>query len=91
MLKILENREVIIAKTSFRAFRQFFAKQQKSNYDSPVKEKYAGPKWQEENQNRTNKLYNISLKLCEPKNILEKKSVLMSRHICYGMTQMDLP
>ena len=25
----------------------------------------------------------MSLKLCEPKNILEKKDVLMLRHICY--------
>ena len=25
----------------------------------------------------------MSLKLCEPKNILEKKGVLMLRHICY--------
>ena len=40
-LKMLESREIIIAKTNFRAFQQFFAKQQKSNYDSPAKEKYA--------------------------------------------------
>ena len=25
----------------------------------------------------------MSLKLCEPKNILEKKDVLMLKHICY--------
>ena len=27
----------------------------------------------------------MSLKLCEPKNIWEKKSVLMLRHICYDI------
>ena len=45
--------------------------------DSPAKEKYAGTKWQKESLNRSNKLYNMNLKLCEPKNILEKKGVLM--------------
>ena len=25
----------------------------------------------------------MSLKLCEPRNILEKKGVLMLRHMCY--------
>ena len=40
-------------------------------------------KWQKENQNQRNKLFNMSLKLCEPKNVLEKKGVLMLRHICY--------
>ena len=73
--KILESREIIIAKTNFRAFRQRFAKQQKSNYDSPAKEKYAGTKWQKETQSRRNKLYNMNLKLCELKNIREKKGV----------------
>ena len=58
--KILESREIIIAKTNFEP-----------------------SKWQKENQNQRNKLYNMSLKLCEPKNILEKKGVLMLRHICY--------
>ena len=58
--KILESREIIIAKTNFEP-----------------------SKWQKENQNQRNKLFNMSLKLCEPKNILEKKGVLMLRHICY--------
>ena len=58
--KILESREIIIAKTNFEP-----------------------SKWQKENQNQRNKLYSMSLKLYEPKNIWEKKGVLMLRHICY--------
>ena len=46
-----------------------------------AKTNFQPSKWQKENQNQMNKLYNI--KLCEPKNILEKKGVLMLRHICY--------
>ena len=69
--KILESSEIIIGKTTFRAFRHCFAKQQKSHYDSSLKEKYPGTKWQKKNQNRKNKFYNMTLKLCEPKNILE--------------------
>ena len=48
--KILESREIIIAKTNFEP-----------------------SKWQKENQNQRNKLYSMSLKLCEPKNIWRKR------------------
>ena len=78
--KIFESSEIIIGKTTFRAFRHCFAKQQKSHYDSSLKGKYPGTKWQKKNQNRRNKSYNMTLKLCEPKNMLEFKPIT-AKHI----------
>ena len=48
-----------------------------------AKTNFEHSKWQKENQNQRNKLYNMSLKLCKPKDILEKNDLLMLRHICY--------